>query len=410
MSRQAVYSDLATGSGDRVWLDQLGIVTGLKYSNVYPGGDNDASWSLMVPENFWHRALAPGRTIGICNGGSLIWQGILQIPTPGTPWTCQANGLGTLGQNYRAYEPSSNNAYSINGAVDAAIGRGLPWTRNSSIPIEASTNAPSASETIEEALNDVTDRNNEYWQVSTLGALTVAAAPTTISHLLYATDTAAGRALTSYISALFVHFIDISTNAQTTVYCQNSNASNKFGTIEDDLDMTGASPMSISEATDFGNFYIGKSSPRTYFAGSFTATYGQLCVLGGQPKDLATAKAGSLLRVQYAAPNPDGEIFPGATADLLVGNVDYDSDADTLSITPVNPPTTTYQQQRITDLALIQYNRFKPKLAAAEAAKQRQLAAAKAAAQKRHAAWRHSLKTQAHDRAVIAARKKKHHR
>lgn len=411
MSRQGVYSDAPQG-GDRVWLDGLGIITGLTFSTAYPGGADAASWNFLVPEAFEHRALTPGRRIEILNGASRCWKGRLQEPTPGTPWNCAAVGIGTEAANWRAFAPTSNNALALNEVVDQAIARGLQWTRSATLPTEAGTNQASASMTVADAMSQVADDNNQYWKVDNRGAVTLGSAPASPTHLFYAVDTAGARTLNGFVTTLYLHYTDSTSKTVKTVVSTNAAAALKFGPLEDEYDLTGVGTMAAGHAQQYSDALLAKLTPKTYFSDQYTATYGQVCSLGGQPVDLATIAAGIMIRVHYVTPSDTGELAHADAANVLIGATEYDSDTDTLTLTPVGPPTATYPEAQLTKQATAFYNtyehwqndlaisRARAKKAAAarkarrKAAQEKQIAVLKARAKARHTAYLHSLTTQ----------------
>lgn len=357
MSRQGVYSDAPQG-GDRVWLDGLGIITGLTYSTAYPGGADQASWNFLVPEAFEHRALTPGRRVEVLNGASRVWKGRLQEPVPGTPWNCSAVGIGAEAASFRAYAPSSNNALALNEVVDGAIDRGLQWTRNATLPTETGTNQNSASMTVADAMNQVADDNNLYWKVDNRGNVTLGPSPGNATHLFYAIDTAGARTLNGFVTTLYLHYTDSTSKTIKTVVSKNQAAIDRFGNVEDEYDLSSVGTMSAAHAQQYGDALIAKLTPRSYFSDQFTATKGQLCTLGGQPIDLATAAAGIDMRVHYVAPSATGEVYPGQQADILIGATQYDSDNETLTLTPVGPPSATYPEAQLAKQATANYLRY----------------------------------------------------
>ena len=411
MSRQGIYSDAPQG-GDRVWLDGLGIVTGLTYSTAYSGGANSATWNFLVPEAFEHRALTPGRRVEILNGASRVWKGRLQEPTPGTPWNCGAVGIGAEAANFRAYAPSSNNALALNEIVDQAISRGLQWTRAATLTTETGTNQNSASMTVAAAMNQVADDNNQYWQLDNRGYVTMGSAPVGPTHLFYAIDTAGARTLNGFVTTLYLHYTDSTSKTIKTVVSTNAAAAARFGPLEDEYDLSSVGTMAAGHAQQYSDALLAKLTPRSYFSDQFTATKGQLCTLGGQPVDLATIAAGINMRVHYVAPSANGEIYPGRQADILIAATEYDSDNETLTLTPVGPPSATYPEAQLTKQATAFYNKYEhwqndlaiARALAAKAAaarKARRKAAAekavmtlKARAKAHHTAYLHSLTTQ----------------
>lgn len=333
MSRLAIYSE-ANGGGDRIYLDMLGVVSAIRYSTVYPGGDETAQWQMTLDARRTHRALATGRRISIPYGTSTGWQGTLDNPQRGNPWQFTATGRPAEAKNYQAVAPTTGNALALNEVVDNAISRGLAWTRPSSLPSVTDAQDQSGSINLDDALTAVGQAVSQYWTLSRSLAVTMAALPTTLTYVLMASDTAGGRTLGDYATDVYVTYLDWNSNAPTTIL--RSATSRPFGRVEKNLDITNLNAIPLAQAQAAGDSYLATNSARLRFLGAFTVTYGQLLNPGGTPVDLATIQAGSVVRILLTDPDTAaGELALGAVQ-LVVGQTDYDVDSDTLTLTPMD--------------------------------------------------------------------------
>lgn len=74
-----------------------------------------------------------------------------------------------------------------------------------------------------------------------------------------------------------------------------------------------------------------------HFDGSWTAQHGDVLTLGGVPVDLASVRAGVELTVLVVDPTRDVSLT-GDTVRVLTGEVEYDVDTDTITLTPAESP------------------------------------------------------------------------
>lgn len=335
MSRGTLFSDAATG-GDRVWLDNIGRVSGLVHETTYPGGDSQARWQITLNTTAQHRGWAYGRRLGISLGGDEIWHGNLDKPTRSTIWSMLAIGRAAQAKQYVALAATSGNALNLNEVVDAAISRGLPFTRAGSLPSLASTapSAPSASLMIDQALDQVASGQTveTYWTTDTFGTLTMGAAPTVATYTLFATTPGGGRSLTGFATDAFVAYYSAS-----GVYSvnQRSAAIRPYGRFEAFLDETALNLIPSSQADTLGDGFLARNGARTKFTDTFTVSPGQLVTQGGRAVDLATVRAGFLANVIFTDPDSAGEVVLAAIPQVLIGGTSYDWDTDVLTLTPV---------------------------------------------------------------------------
>ena len=335
MSFYAVYTEAPTG-GDRVYLDTLGILQALRWTTVVKG-DWAATWQMILDRGYQHRALQPGRRVGIPISPGNTWTGTLKAPQRGTVWQFSAIGLAQQVYNYDAIAATSGNALAPNEIVDAAITRGLPATRPSSLPSLTAGLQASGSISVGAALDQVCQQLNRVWNIArNTGAITTAALPTTLTHVLQASDNAGGRTLDGYVTNVSVLYRDATTYLAATVQRENTAARIKYGRIEGQpLDLTPQGPMTLAQAQTAGDNYLAQNAPRPKFAGTFSVVRGQLLNPGGGVVDPATLQPyGALVRVLLTDPDTSaGETVTGPLQ-TAVGQVDYDADSSTLTLTP----------------------------------------------------------------------------
>lgn len=331
MSRLCVASE-QIGGGDRVWLDGLGKISGLRYSSSYPGGAATASWQIALDMRAQHRAWTPGREIGIWCGGSRIWHGELDNPNRDTVWQMNAIGRPSDTKRFLAIAPTSDNAANLNEVVDAAIVRGLGFVRPSSLPsISASAQIPSGSVYIDDALQQVTTGLTvpQFWSVDNHDVITTSVAPTSASLILFATGVGGGRVTQGFATDVVVTYLS-ATGVVSTVTV--SASSRPFGVFEVPLDITDQGLLPMSQATAAGHAQLALNGVRLKFLDPFTVTYGQLVTIGGSPVDLATVRPGVGFNVIVTDPDSAGEVSLSGAVKCVGGVTDYDVDSNVLTL------------------------------------------------------------------------------
>lgn len=337
MSRLPVLST-AAGFVDPVYLDELGEITGLHLVHG-PNGPQAASWTIDLDVRSNHRALQPGRWIYSLAGTELVWAGRLSTPGRAVPWQMQATGISAEGNNFKAYAPTSGNQLKGNEVVDAAISRGLLWTRGVSLPnLTQDTSDASGSGSVSDTLTTLGDANGKVWFVDPAGNLTLPVIPAAVTVMLLASDPAGGRTLDSYVTTLLVVYNDSTSLVQETVVVTDPDAADEFGSIEDVLDLTGEDYMSAAAATTRGTTKLAQLTPRAGFVNPFTFSRGQVLTAGGVELDLAALDCLDYGRVLQLDPDVAGELDPTTATEIRFTELDYDVDADTIAVTPFDSP------------------------------------------------------------------------
>lgn len=346
-SHALVYTE-DPGGGNRVFLDrlipgELSAVSGLKWSKVYPGGDQEWSCNLSTDPNLSHVGLNLGRRVVIVKGGAIRFQGTMKQAARGTPWQLQGPGAYAAVVNsadsggFMAVAPVSGNAYNLDDVVAAAQTRGLPWTAPAPLPgaagVATAGTAATASCDIATAFSTVGKALGLGWSLTSLLAITMAPPPTTVSYVLRLSQPLAPT-LTGYTQAVGLF-------SGGVVLAQNDAAIDKWGHIEAPYDMSaleGTADLTSDLAQTYLNNWLTVNLPYPTYTSPLTVQPGQLRAVNGNsmggPVDLATVEPGCLINVYDIDPDHSHLLEPGPLQ-ILVGQTDYDDDADLLSITPV---------------------------------------------------------------------------
>lgn len=327
---------------DRLYLDHIGTLSGLSHTHAMLGGPRAASWSLSFDPVANHRALQPGRLCGISLGGFHVWQGKVVAPQRGRPWTFEADGLGALAENFRAFAPTSGNAFAANEVVTNAQTRGWPVL---SYAAEATFSTLTANTTetangdpsVADVLTKVTDRNGQAWRVKERRLRKETITLATPTHLLYATQPAEGRTLDDLPSALLVRYTNSMIGSVSTAFVRSTGIETRFGVVEEQvLDLTSEASMTTAAATAIGTAKLSAAVFRARFGGSFTVTHGQLTTLGGQPVCLASVQSPMVCQVVLTDPDRRGELTTNRTSRFVVGTYSYDWDSGVATVTPAD--------------------------------------------------------------------------
>jgi hypothetical protein len=316
-------------------LGTLGHVTGPVRSDTMPGGNDTLTCTLQIPASYRHPAFDPGRIVEVYRGGSKIWEGILDEPSPGDGgWALTAQGAGNYGGNYLSIWTS----WDQNNSIDAAITRGLRWNKASfsSTGLYLAEQQDSGSQFISDFLTLITRPGAYTWHVGRRNTLTVFPIPTTPTRVLML-GTPAARSLAGYINALTGRYqsADDGTNPATFALTTATNAASiaKHQRTEAFWDITAAGTISSGTAGGFVSqaltLYQGAS-----WAGPLVVRPGQYLTTTGVPVDLGCEVAGEVVLLLLADGPYGGEVSPSPPVTFPVGRIEYDDTAQTAAITP----------------------------------------------------------------------------
>lgn len=370
-----------------IWLGTLAYEQDMSYSWAIPGGPTNLSFTLTMPITSRPQALNPGRIVQAWRGGSCIWEGIIQEPTPtSTGYACTANGAGTYGQNYAAVYTKWNADEPIN----EAINRGLRW-RNDGIgkPTGIFVQNPqdTGSFVIQDFLNQLCTGGQLYWTLEPPNSVRPPAGPWTIRLRTFPNDfdgnpLSAGlgtpeqwqinnwvrtdlkrflprlppelyivntnpiaRTITNDYNTLWIkHQLTADTPAKSnpkspakaatfeTICVDNPASVAKHGRVEYYLDVTNAGVMTQAQVIAIGQNIL-THYVRANYAQAFTVQPGQLVNNGGTPVDLGCNHVGKVASVQVVTEEFGGEVSYG-TVNFLVGDYAFDNTTQTATLTP----------------------------------------------------------------------------
>lgn len=337
-SASQVASYAGSNFSDQRWLGSLGHVINLNYSFNLPGGCDKMQCTLEVPPNYRVAAMDVGRVVRIFRGATVVWDGILDEPQPGTDgWTLTAVGTGNQATNTRAFYTSTWPSGQPDQSINNAIGRGLRWA-NPGVGTPAGSWLGQAvdpgDQSIADLLNLICTRGGLTWYVNsqpgTAGnVLSVFPLPTAPNYYMTVT-TPVGRTLGGNWNTLFLRYQISADNTSTgapavygTVSVTNSASVSKYGPMEQYVDLSNAGTMSVAQAQTVGN-YILSIYQRVTFNGSFDIQPGQLMTMGGQPVDLGCVQAGAVVQLILTDYGYGGEVTPQFPISFIIGTYSWD--------------------------------------------------------------------------------------
>lgn len=368
-----------------IWLGQLGNINSINYSYSKPGGPTSLTLKLLRPPTYRTQAMDPGRVIQGFRGGSCIWEGINQEPTPGTDgWTLTANGAGTYGSVYTAIYSSWN----ADSPLSFAISRGMRW-KNYGIGkpagIYLGQAQDSGSMVITDFLNLLCTGGTLYWSVEPPKGSSVPAGPWEIRLRQFPTDLLGSPVVTDDSTATQWNVtnwqrIDLKRSAKRLppdLYIINTNPVPR--TVTDDYnslvikfqataDKTATSTQKAQAATyktisvdnpasviahQRNEYYLDISASgvmteanvvklgknilshyvRAAFASDITVQPGQLVNNGGVPVDLGVDWSGCVAGLQVDNSAFGGEVNYNSPT-FLIGNYTFDDDSQTATVSP----------------------------------------------------------------------------
>lgn len=335
--RALLFTEDAYAGGNRWFLDRLlpdsgtvTRVTGLTWDTTYPGGDTRFTATLTAPPDLNHEGIHAGRRVYIQCGGAVRWSGFLDEPQRGNPWQLTGTGLAAMVTDWAAYSTGSAN---LDGFIDGAISRGIPYSRPASLDTTITT-IPNGSTTLDTALANVGKALGKAWTLTAGGAITLTAPPTAATYVLD-TRQPLNPTLVGFTQAVGYYQSGTSTYAQVTApTSQPSAAQQKWGKREGFYDMTSLGVISAANAQTYLNNWLATNLANWRYSNALTVNYGQLRVPGGGPVDLATVRAGCMVLITNVDPSHQLLQAPGQLT-MLVGATHYDADNDVLTLTPV---------------------------------------------------------------------------
>lgn len=320
------------------WLGSIGNVSGLTYSDVMPGGNDTLQCTLQMKPGQADAAIKAGRVLRVYKGVRWIWEGTLAAPTPvDQGWQLTASGAGHYGDTYAALD----NAGFVHAdtCITAAIGRGLRWLNAgvSDTGMWLSQPPTDASIYIDDWLNQITSGGAYTWHVGPWSRLKVLQIPTTVTRLLVATSPAAPT-LNGYYDALYAYYQATDDSTSTTATYGIADVENPVniaahGRMEAVWDLSSVGTMTAGQAAAATGAVLSRYVAAS-FSQPFTVSQGQYLTTGGTPVDLATERAGEVVRLMFTDGGYGGQVTPGISVTFPVGQINFDDDNQAAQITP----------------------------------------------------------------------------
>jgi hypothetical protein len=332
---------------DRRLLGHEGHVTSLTYSFTLPGGPDQLTATLECAVTQRTPAIDPGRTVQVIRGGHVVWTGKMNEPSPAAAgWSLSAEGSGNYATDVLAVYTSTWPTSEPDQPINNAITRGLNWVNpgvGSPAGIWLGQAVDSGAQTVADLLNLACTRGGLTWHVNPQpngqNILSVYALPTAVNRYLVCT-TPAARTLSGNYNTIYIRYLvssDTATSGVAAVYGLTSvtNAADiaAHEPMETYIDLSNAGVLSAGGAQAIGNAALGVYQ-RATFAGPFTAAPGQLLTTGGQPVDLGTDQAGTVVQLILTDLGYGGEVTEQTPVSFLAGGYSYDDQAQIATITP----------------------------------------------------------------------------
>lgn len=317
-----------------VWLSAVAHVSDVTWSSRWGEGASgcfEASWNMDLGPNGTPPFLRRGALVEIFSGGVRVWVGQLSEPDRGDGWELHAVGLSRLGNDFLASSSTPN------AAVDAAITRGLPWKRTTSLSSTSSLAATRLGDHLTRWATSVTKR----WGVFADGEVIARADPTVPTWALTPGVGIMGVADDQFVTSIEATYVSAvsGTPPQPSAYGFATVGADpvtiaRFGVREERLDLTPLGLIDSSTATNIAKGRLALGGARMGWTNAITATRDDLSHIGGSPVDLAQMKAGDMLRI-YGVLDAHGNLTVGASVDVVLGEVKYSDGESSIYLAPV---------------------------------------------------------------------------
>lgn len=284
------------------WLDGYAPTQIEELTTTRNGPENLTFSTTPVP------ILRGRQRVEVYDFGVPIWSGILTEPEQTEVGTYHATGLYAEASRYPARDGSDNPSMVPNTAIDAAITKGLPWSRYQSFSASSLTSSQMGEfPKVDALLDGWSSKQDEEWRVTPAGEVEHYSRPTDPTWLLVP-GFALGSADDDYVS----HLSGIRMTAQAIDTPSGTSAAPlpvavpevgsapaaaKWGYRSDVVDLTDLGVLSRSDAQSILDGLRRKGRHRLGVTGSLVVTSGQILTLGGGVPSLTLPKGGDVVRV-----------------------------------------------------------------------------------------------------------------
>ena len=359
--------EIVARSGSSYWsISDAAETSGLRYSSTWGatgGGCLVASWRTDPPSGSLPAWLTRGTHIEVRFGPAMVWSGFLTEAHPEAgSWSFAAKGYAAAGARQVALDSTGRPTSNPRTAVTEAIADGLPWTGASALPnVPLIDDEPQVGGSPSEAnlepmpLLDLLDAYAEHdgkrWGIFADQAVTYAADPTTPTWLVRGASPMVSVADDNYVTHLSIRFL-LLTQAMLDAGPDPNDPYSvdpviSFTTVGDSsvpyldrrwefLDLVPMETPFASQAAAqaVGEARLTTAGARDGWTEALTVTADDLFSFAGSPAHPATLEAGAMLRVEGLYGADQALDFTGY-ADIVIGEVEYDVDAEAARVAPV---------------------------------------------------------------------------
>lgn len=342
-----------------VFVSDVGQVSDLKWVHRWPGGNWEASWSLVPHAGQPLGLLRPGALVEIYEDLVCVWRGRLREPLRGDVWECHARGLGRRAEQFLALDsgtflPTTNPG----SALARAQTDGLGWAGGDApLPVLPPGETVEFN-TLAQLLDAAAEKVGMRWGVFADGRLTVAADPTTPTIMIdpmgapevgTALDGFASHAYGRYVSAMSGD--PVAPSAWGVEPAANAPAAERWDRVEIPLDLTGLGMISDELAQEITAARLAEHSTQLGLTEPVEGTPITLTTLGDiTPHFVFIGAFGPIaMRLQGVLDAVRG-LNASQVLDVPVGEVSYADKSGQITLSPVGMVPRTHQE--VTKLAL----------------------------------------------------------
>lgn len=309
-----------------VWVSAIGGWGDCEWSTVTQGSD-ELSWAMSTVR---HSALRGRQLVTLYAGGIPVWAGRLNEPD----WdagTFSATGLWTLAEGYPALDGAGVVTSCPDDAIDAAIAKGLSWTRPDSLSAAAfSTDTQGEVSTLAELLDAWADSVGKWWAVNARREVYAYTKPAaSFQH----TPTGGSPVPTDdgFVTALTGRRRTI-TGGYATDTVVDVDAEARWGHKEDTIDLTHLGYLPAAKAQSVLQGQLDKGRARMGWGQGIAVTNHQLLTMGGTPANTYAAVAGKTLRMHVW--DDSRELSGNTTLDVMIGRSTHRQDDPVVELEP----------------------------------------------------------------------------
>lgn len=290
-------------------------VSGTPLDTLSPTQVDQVSWNRHGPESLSWSTIARlpvlnhGRhPVEVDDQGLVIWTGTMDEPNDQSG-TYSATGLAQEASRYPAVNGAGTPSTVMNTVIDAAITKGLPWTRVMSFDTVAlSTDMQGEVPDLGTLLDAWSSKVDENWRITDRGGevehYTRPTAPTWMLAPGFSLGTEASEYV-SHLSGLRLDVLTVTTPSGTastrrTVAVPevgDTDAATKWGYRSGVIDLTELGVISEANAQSILNGMRAKNRRRMGWTGSLLVREGQLFNLYGAAVRLSMPRGGHLVRI-----------------------------------------------------------------------------------------------------------------